>query len=189
MINNYKTSVARVATRFVAWLVKRAFTGRPVLFCVMFSVLFWGLAFCAFAQSAPIQYQVFCIGHASNCASGTNKPLQYTQKLVNDLASVNLTINKTIKPVNDVGDVWSVNVSQGDCEDYALTKRAKLEAMGYNAGSLRMAVTRAYGQYHAVLVVKTTKGDFVLDNLHDNVRSRNSYNILSQEGKNSEVWE
>lgn len=54
----------------------------------------------------------------------------------------------------------------GDCEDYAITKRHKLIAQGWPIRSLRLAVARtAWGEGHAVLVVKTSDGDLVLDNL------------------------
>lgn len=59
----------------------------------------------------------------------------------------------------------------GDCEDYALEKRAALLEAGVPADRLRMAVvwSRSTG-VHAVLVVRTAEGDFVLDNAVSEIR-------------------
>lgn len=82
-------------------------------------------------------------------------------------------MNASIRPVADNGENWSVNVSAGDCEDFALTKRSRLIRAGIPAGALRMAdVTTAKGTRHAVLVVKTTSGDYVLDNLRGGIIRR-----------------
>lgn len=88
------------------------------------------------------------------------------------LESVNRSVNRSIRPKNDRGkDVWAINVSAGDCEDYALTKRARLIRMGFPAGALRMAVARtSSGEGHAVLVVRSSDGDLVLDNRHSTIR-------------------
>ena len=61
--------------------------------------------------------------------------------------------------------MWNVGTTSGDCEDFALTKRRALIRAGIPASSLLMAVARTrYGEGHAVLVARTTAGDFVLDN-------------------------
>jgi predicted transglutaminase-like cysteine proteinase len=86
---------------------------------------------------------------------------------------VNREINHDIIPVNDSGnDTWSLAPREGDCEDYAITKRHALIARGWPASVLRLAVARtAWGEGHLVLVVRTDKGDLVLDNLTGAVRS------------------
>ncbi|MEL7029133.1 MAG: transglutaminase-like cysteine peptidase, partial [Pseudomonadota bacterium] len=59
----------------------------------------------------------------------------------------------------------------GDCEDYALEKRRALLELGWPAASLRLAVADSrWTGPHTVLVVVTTAGDFVLDNLSDQVK-------------------
>ena len=59
----------------------------------------------------------------------------------------------------------------GDCEDFALEKRAALLEAGVPADRLRMAVawSRRTG-VHAVLIVRTADGDFVLDNTTTEIR-------------------
>ncbi|QGZ93368.1 hypothetical protein DSM104635_00178 [Terricaulis silvestris] len=117
---------------------------------------------------------------------------------------VSRDVNHTIAPVSDqdqygVPDYWTVPVSvraglaaSGDCEDYALEKRARLIALGWLPQSLVLAVVTAptIGR-HAVLVVQTDRGDLVLDNLHDEPRELASlgYQWLSrQSGPILQSW-
>ncbi|TGW07327.1 transglutaminase, partial [Mesorhizobium sp. M2D.F.Ca.ET.145.01.1.1] len=56
-------------------------------------------------------------------------------------------------------------------EDYALEKRRELNSLGIAIANLLMTVVRKPdGEGHAVLTVRTDKGDFILDNLVDKVR-------------------
>lgn len=59
----------------------------------------------------------------------------------------------------------------GDCEDFALEKRSALLEAGVPAERLRMAVvwSRSTG-VHAVLILRTSDGDFVLDNAERTIR-------------------
>jgi predicted transglutaminase-like cysteine proteinase len=53
----------------------------------------------------------------------------------------------------------------GDCEDYQLLKRRKLVEAGYPHRALRMTVViDEEGAGHAVMMVRTNRGDFILDN-------------------------
>ena len=101
----------------------------------------------------------------------------------------------SIRPVNDrpdQGDVWQVNVKSGDCEDFALTKRDHLIAMGWSPRALRIAVTKTpYGEGHAVLVVKTDQGDLVLDNRTNAIKGWKDTDLrwlMIQSGDNPRVW-
>jgi predicted transglutaminase-like cysteine proteinase len=59
----------------------------------------------------------------------------------------------------------------GDCNDYAVTKRHALIESGLPSKALRLSVVKtASGVGHLVLVVVTTKGDVVLDNLTEVIR-------------------
>ena len=124
--------------------------------------------------SAPIGLIVFCMQQPEYCRGGGAEQLRLTSDIMNKLQRINHSVNRGIHPRSDKGDVWSVNVSYGDCEDYALTKRAKLIASGLPASALRMATVRTRtGEGHAVLVVRTDKGDYVLDNLSGEVKAWN----------------
>ena len=53
----------------------------------------------------------------------------------------------------------------GDCEDYALEKRAQLSEAGVPLSDIRIALcTTELNELHAVLIVTDTDGDWILDN-------------------------
>ena len=111
----------------------------------------------------PPQYIAFCRNNASDCKAGGKSTEKYTSDLRMTLEKVNSRVNRAIKPREETNDVWSVNVSQGDCEDYALTKRRQLIRAGVSPSALRMAsVITQQGVGHAVLLVNTDRGQFVL---------------------------
>jgi predicted transglutaminase-like cysteine proteinase len=93
------------------------------------------------------------------------------------------------RPLGEGADSFS---PRGDCEDYALEKRAALIDLGYPAESLAMAIAVVPGVgLHAVLVVQTDEGDLVLDNLHDRVRSvsHRDYGWISRQiGPDIDRW-
>lgn len=95
--------------------------------------------------------------------------------LMRDLRKVNTNINKAVKYVPDSvqfkkQEYWNEADSKGDCEDYAMRKRQELRKLGYPKEALNIACCWVEtGEYHAVLVVTTDMGDYVLDNRYDSV--------------------
>ena len=93
------------------------------------------------------------------------------------VASVNAEVNAAIHAEDDLrvyrqADYWTIPRATGrarpvgDCEDFALTKRERLIAQGVPAEALSIAlVTTRTGLSHAVLLVATDQGEYVLDNL------------------------
>jgi len=84
---------------------------------------------------------------------------------------VNADVNREIVAVTDQ-DHWGVpehwgfpDDGKGDCEDFVLEKRRRLVRAGFPVQTLLITVVRDQkGDGHAVLTVKTDRGDFVLDN-------------------------
>ena len=117
---------------------------------------------------APFAFVKFCSKNPGDCSRANGPSVaQLTGTSERELRRVNSQVNRSIKPVNEIGarDSWQADVAQGDCEDFVLTKRRKLISLGWSPRTLRIAVARtASGEGHAVLVVKTSKGDLVLDN-------------------------
>jgi predicted transglutaminase-like cysteine proteinase len=115
---------------------------------------------------------------------------------------VNRHVNEAIKPASDaktfgVAERWSLPLTVdktelGDCEDYALEKRRRLIEAGWPPGALRLAVaTSRETGVHAALIALTEEGDFVLDNLVDEVRpwSQTDYVWLKrQAGADPAEW-
>lgn len=87
---------------------------------------------------------------------------------------LNRAVNSRIKHASDersygVSDYWTVPTGafpRGDCEDYVLAKRTALIEIGVPAEQLSIAlVDTRWGESHAVLLLSTHKGEYVLDNL------------------------
>jgi predicted transglutaminase-like cysteine proteinase len=127
---------------------------------------------------APIGWIDFCTQNPRECAGGATqaRDVVLTNKAWRDLLQVNTWVNNAIKPMTDL-DHWGVvekwsypDDGYGDCEDYVLLKRRMLLQAGWPREALLITVVRdKKDEGHAVLTVKTDKGDFVLDNQAENV--------------------
>lgn len=140
----------------------------------------------------PTGWQIFCIDNPGECVGGGAKQIVADDATMGTLKRINSSVNRAIRPKRDSGfDVWSVSVRAGDCEDYALTKRHKLIQSGIPASALRIAqVKTAKGEGHAILVVETDKGRFVLDNLTGTIRplSQTRYRVIAIQTANPRTW-
>ena len=86
------------------------------------------------------------------------------------LLNVNSSVNSQITYTPDLqqfgkDEHWEIAQTHGDCEDYALRKRKVLLDKGVPLSALRLATCwTETNEYHAVLIVVTPNGDYVLDN-------------------------
>ncbi|MBW3096861.1 transglutaminase-like cysteine peptidase [Pseudohoeflea coraliihabitans] len=123
--------------------------------------------------SRPYGHVQYCSKNRSDCrASARAKDLPAAR--LSTLRSVNTAVNRAIKPVSDIRQFgkrehWTANTKAGDCEDYALAKRRALLRRGFSASQLLLTMARRRGEPHTVLVVRTREGDFVLDNMRQDV--------------------
>lgn len=148
--------------------------------------------------SMPVGYYEYCRRYGERCArpaDGTSVSL--TRERWKEIIRVNNTVNTTVAPVTDtqlfgVEERWDYPKSAGDCEDYALEKRRRLNEMGYPLSALLMTVGRdADGGGHAVLTVVTDIGDFILDNQEPRVllwRDAELTYLKRQSQKNPNDW-
>lgn len=129
--------------------------------------------------SQPIGHFEFCRVHPAECSihETKTKPAIVTPGLWGEVVRVNLAVNRAIKPMSDydiygVDEVWTYpDKGVGDCEDYVLEKRRRLAEMGVSLSDLLITVVRKKdGEGHAVLTVRTDRGDYILDNLTDKVK-------------------
>jgi predicted transglutaminase-like cysteine proteinase len=127
---------------------------------------------------APIGWVEFCADRPKECRTVTSQPrdIVMSQTAWKDLVRVNRWVNETIKPMTDqehwgVIERWSYPTDgYGDCEDYVLLKRKMLIEAGWPREALLITVVRdKKGDGHAVLTVKTDRGEFILDNQNENV--------------------
>jgi len=127
--------------------------------------------------SPPIGHRDFCRSFPGECqARGSRQPAQLTQAAWDQLTEVNQRVNREIRPVTDqeyygTEEVWTLPDGYGDCEDYVLLKRKRLVDLGWSTSDALVAVVfDEVGDGHAVLVVRTDRGDLVLDNKVDAIR-------------------
>lgn len=135
------------------------------------------------AAVIPSGFISFCIRFPDQCTKPKNAPstIALTASTWRTLVQVNMAVNEAIWPETDEKhygreDYWTIPTDgYGDCEDYALTKRKELIDAGLPEPALRMAVVVTPDEErHAVLTVATDKGDFVLDNLRNNIVAWNA---------------
>nr|ABD47320.2 Orf1 [Rhizobium leguminosarum bv. trifolii TA1] len=126
----------------------------------------------------PFAQVLFCAQNPTECRDNNGPAVvALTDEQMLQLKNVNTSVNRTMIGRNDPGnelngDVWKVNVRSGDCEDFALTKRSRLIEMGWSSRALRIATAyTSSGEGHAVLVVRTDKGDLVLDNRKSSIKN------------------
>lgn len=125
----------------------------------------------------PIGHYEFCKSNKGECApTGTNSgAIQLTENSWKQLLEINYDVNVAIKPATDqqiygVEERWAYPKSVGDCEDYVLLKRRELMKRGFPSSSLLITVVlQPNGEGHAVLTVRTDRGDFILDNMRNKV--------------------
>lgn len=116
----------------------------------------------------PAGFLGFCIRHLPECRTiaGSPDPVELTDERRHDLDVVQADINGAITPREDPTHAWDyAKDGYGDCNKFALGKRRELIEHGWPRQALLLATaTTERGEGHLVLVVHTTKGDFVLDN-------------------------
>lgn len=162
------------------------YVSAPALLCLMTGMV-GGTALASDASmtlGAPTKQP---IGHYRLCQSRPDEcrrfpgivagPIKLDAELMRLVAKVNSDTNTEIKPKSDqelygVEENWTYPVNEGDCEDYALLKRKRLAKAGIPLSDLLITVVRKRDNTgHAVLTLRSTTGDFILDNLDMKVRS------------------
>ncbi|MCZ7850884.1 transglutaminase-like cysteine peptidase [Agrobacterium salinitolerans] len=128
--------------------------------------------------SQPIGHYEFCQKYADDCniRSKVTPPPRVTEYGWGVIREINTSVNTTIVAMTDQeiygkDEVWEYPTTAGDCEDFVLLKRKKLIERGFSVADLLITVVRKPdGEGHAVLTLRTTDGDYILDNLTDDVK-------------------
>ena len=152
------------------------------------------------ATRAPIGWVEFCADNPRDCRVGATqaRDIVMTQAAWKDLLRVNRWVNETVKPMTDM-DHWGViekwsypTDGYGDCEDYVLLKRKMLIDAGWPREALLITVVRdKKGEGHAVLTVKSDKGEFILDNQNEEVVSwtETGYRFVKRQSQtDAQAW-
>ena len=149
---------------------------------------------------APIGWLEFCSEYPGECDTKAleARDVVLTPKAWKDMVQINKWVNDTIKPITDL-EHWGVverwnypDDGYGDCEDYVLLKRRMLMQAGWPRQALLITVVRdKRGDGHAVLTVKTDKGEFILDNQNEEVLpwSETGYRFVKRQSQTDpNVW-
>ena len=159
-----------------------------------------GIAPLGLETSIPFGWVDFCQRHPEECQDNDQvaQDINLTSEALRKISQVNLQVNKSIDPITDQ-DQWGVidqwdfpSQGRGDCEDYALLKRQKLIESGFPKSALLITVVKEQnGDGHSVLTVKTDRGDYVLDNLNNQVRlwNKTNYRFVKRQSQISpNIW-
>jgi predicted transglutaminase-like cysteine proteinase len=148
----------------------------------------------------PIGYVTFCRENRAECRPGRRfaDRIQLTAAKAQEIEEVNRDVNTMVAPVTDLelygkAEVWTYpTANKGDCEDYVLQKRRVLIERGYPESALLITVVRdENNEGHAVLTVRTDKGDFILDNKRRDVMrwAETPYTFVKRQSeRNPLVW-
>jgi predicted transglutaminase-like cysteine proteinase len=152
------------------------------------------------ATKAPIGWIEFCVEYDPECKTKASQPrdVVLTTQAWKDLEHVNNYVNTHVKPMTDM-EHWGVverwnypDDGYGDCEDYVLAKRRMLMKAGWPREALLITVVRdKHGDGHAILTVKTDKGEYILDNQTDQILlwSDTGYRFVKRQSQSDpNVW-
>ena len=145
--------------------------------------------------SQPIGHYEFCRATPAECVIRPRDrgPERMTEAKWAAVARINVAVNKAVKPMNDIDiygkdEVWAYpDLGVGDCEDYVLEKRRQIAGTGISLANLLITVVRKPdGEGHAILTLRSDRGDYVLDNLHDELRPwfDTGYRFLKRQASN-----
>ena len=141
----------------------------------------------------------FCERHPRECEVDVSEAatIVLNGRLWQTIVSVNRQVNTSIKPMTDqahwgLADSWDFPTDGiGDCEDYQLLKRKLLSDAGLPRRAMRMTVViDEKREGHAVLMIRTDRGDFVLDNKTNAILPwhQTGYVYVKREGQDGSAW-
>jgi len=149
----------------------------------------------------PIGWVQFCANraYAAECSVNPAEPdkVELTSRVWKMVTSVNVRVNNEIEPVTDM-DHWGIierwdmaEDGRGDCEEYVNIKRKRLVEAGIPRRALRIVVViDEENAGHAVLMLRTDKGDFILDNKRNAVLAwhQTGYVFIKRESQDRQEW-
>jgi predicted transglutaminase-like cysteine proteinase len=147
----------------------------------------------------PVGHATFCKANPGECHPNdvVIDNVVLTDALYAQLIAVNHEINDAILAVTDlelyqVSELWAYPDAAGDCEDIVLAKRRALMDAGWPVSTLLITVVRQPSRAgHAVLMVRTDRGDLILDNLDPDVHpwSATPYTYIKRQAQeDSGLW-
>jgi predicted transglutaminase-like cysteine proteinase len=150
------------------------------------------------AEPMP-SWRDFCDRYPAECAVDLfeSAAVELTPAAWSRIEAVNDLVNSTVKPMSDVEhwgvvDHWDLpDDGYGDCEDYQLLKRKLLGERGLPLRAMwTTVVLDEAGEGHAVLMIRTDRGDYILDNKGQAVLawSHTGYEYIKREASQGRAW-
>jgi predicted transglutaminase-like cysteine proteinase len=187
--------LSALAAIFATQQADAGFVGLPrAMAPAIQKIVFSGPALAPFAHTRfCMQYPADCVPHHIIFRGG---PIALTDERREELLEVNAQVNRSIVPERNTegvaGEAWLLSPKSGDCNDYAVTKRHDLIALGWPSRVLLLAeVVTTWGEHHLVLVVRTRQGDLVADSLYHDLKpwTRTPYQwVRIQSPKTPTYW-
>ena len=152
------------------------------------------------STTVPYGWIDFCQRYKGECDHGPALPvdINLSAKALAQIERINKWVNAAVEPVSDmehwgVADQWDYPTDgKGDCEDSALLKRKILLEEGFPRQALLMTVVKdEHNDGHAILTLKTNRGEFILDNLNSEIKpwSGTGYSFVKRQSQGDEnVW-
>jgi len=151
-------------------------------------------------RAEPIRAWVdLCRDLPAECGAdvGEQAVIELTRDVWEQLNGVNRDVNERIRAITDrdhwgVEDRWDMpDDGAGDCEDIQLLKRKLLIELGLPRRAMRMTVViDEEGSGHAVMMVRTDRGDLILDNRRSSILpwTQTGYVYVKAEGQDGMAW-
>jgi predicted transglutaminase-like cysteine proteinase len=150
--------------------------------------------------ATPKGWIQFCEDNPKDCINEAPSASQIhlNQKALSILEKVNNDVNKSVKQVSDlvnygVIEFWGYPKNgKGDCEDFVVEKRKRLIELGYPRSALLITIVRDLkNEGHAILTVRTDKGDIILDNQEYRLKMwfQTDYQFIKRQSEdNQNLW-
>jgi predicted transglutaminase-like cysteine proteinase len=156
-------------------------------------------------KPAPYGWLHFCAAQPAECDDAPLAPklVALTPQSLAELGQINTIVNREVAPISDEDHykIYEQNIlnwwtypddGMGNCNDYVLMKRKLLIEAGWPKASLLMTVVvDHHGDGHLILMVRTDRGDLILDNMRDDVVTwdRTGYRFVKrQSALNPNDW-
>jgi predicted transglutaminase-like cysteine proteinase len=135
------------------------------------------------AKPAPYGWLHFCAAQPAECEAPPASPklVQLTSQSWAELNQINTIVNREVDPISDedhyriyeqdILNWWTYpDDGKGNCNDYVLMKRKLLIEAGWSKAALLMTVVvDRHGDGHLILMVRTDRGDLILDNMRQDI--------------------
>jgi predicted transglutaminase-like cysteine proteinase len=207
LFSNLETRGYSAATSFATKLLRAALVGIPLLIGgagtqaqTLASLPPVAKPFETGGSAKPIAAWVrFCDQFAAECSVNLSESaiIDLTPQVWNTIVAVNRRVNGRITPITDK-DHWGLidrwefpDDGMGDCEDFQLLKRRMLVERGLSRRAMRMTVViDELGEGHAVLTIRTNRGNYILDNKTSAImpEDQTGYTFVKRESQDMVGW-